>query len=71
MYRYLIRSVIADRNGNFEIRGIAPGAYRLYAWPELEGPAYLNSDFMQPFDERGKRIDIEKGMHLSADVTVF
>jgi len=67
----LYRSVISDVNGNFELRGIAPGSYRLFAWTELEGAAYRNAEFMKEFDDRGKPISIEKAARVSIDVTVF
>lgn len=67
----LYRSVISDVNGNFELRGIAPGAYHLFAWPELEGAAYRNAEFMKEFEGRGKPVVIEKGTRLSMDVTAF
>jgi hypothetical protein len=43
------RSVITDSNGKYEIHGIAPGSYQLYAWSELEGFAYRNAEFMKEF----------------------
>jgi hypothetical protein len=68
---HLYRTGISDVNGNFELRGIAPGSYHLFAWPELEGAAYRNAEFMKEFDERGKAILIEKGARISMDVTAF
>ena len=66
----LFRS-IADPNGRFEIHGIAPGSYKLFAWPELEGAAYRNADFMQEFEQRGKPVKIQKRDRVSTDLTVF
>jgi hypothetical protein len=62
-----IRSVVTDSEGRFEIHGIAPGSYKLFAWPELEGAAYRNAEFMKEFEERGKPVKIEKGPQLTVD----
>lgn len=67
----LYRTVISDPNGKFEIHGIAPGSYKLFAWPELEGAAYRNADFMEEYEERGKPVKIDKAARLSADLTAF
>ncbi|HET9132357.1 MAG TPA: carboxypeptidase regulatory-like domain-containing protein, partial [Terriglobia bacterium] len=34
---HLYRTATSDQNGEFVIQSIAPGAYHLYAWRELEG----------------------------------
>ncbi len=33
--RYLIKNGTTDQNGAFSIKGVAPGAYRAYAWEEM------------------------------------
>jgi hypothetical protein len=65
------RAVISDPNGEFELRGIAPGNYKLFAWTELEGAAYRNAEFMKEYDDKGKPVVIEKGTRISMDVTAF
>lgn len=65
------RSVVTDPGGKFEIHGIAPGTYKLFAWPELEGAAYRNAEFMKEFEERGKPVKLEKGARQTLDLTAF
>jgi hypothetical protein len=65
------RSVVTDSDGQYEIHGIAPGSYKLFAWTELEGAAYLNAEFMKEFEDRGKVVKAEKGAHLETDLTAF
>lgn len=67
----LYRSVVTDPNGRFEIHGIAPGSYKLFAWVELEGAAYRNAEFMKNFEERGTPAKIEKGSRVSIDLTAL
>jgi len=65
----LYRSTISDVSGNFELRGIAPGNYHLFAWPDLEGPSYRNAEFMKKYEDKGKAIRIEKGSNSTTEVT--
>ena len=67
----LYRSAVTDSQGNFELRGIAPGAYHLFAWQELNGAAYHNADFIKEFDERGLAVHIEGETSLTVNITTF
>jgi hypothetical protein len=64
----LYRTTNTDQNGTFATRGIAPGAYHLYAWRELEGAAYRSTDFMKAFLDQGIAVTIETAGHLSLDL---
>jgi hypothetical protein len=66
----LYRSDISTYDGTFELRGIAPGNYRLFAWPDLPGAAYLNADFMKDYEAKGTPIRFETTTHASIDVKV-
>jgi len=63
--RFFYRTTNTDQYGSFEIRGIAPGAYHLFAWRELEGAAYRNSDFMKVFQDQGVAVKVESAGSLS------
>lgn len=67
----MYRSIVSDNKGHFELRGIAPGAYRLFSWSELEGAAYRNAEFMKKFEERGKPVRMEKGGKVFLDVKIL
>lgn len=56
----LYRSIITDVQGRYEIRGVAPGSYHLFAWTELEGSAFRNAEFMKEFDEKGEPVRIDR-----------
>jgi hypothetical protein len=40
------RIVASDDNGAFDLRGIPPGDYQLFAFEDIEDHAWLNSEFM-------------------------
>jgi hypothetical protein len=63
--------VMTDPNGQFEIHGIAPGSYKLFAWTELEGAAFRNAEFMKEFDDRGKPINVDQTTRQTVDLTAF
>jgi hypothetical protein len=67
----LYRNVITDVKGGFEIQGIAPGSYHLFAWPDLPGAAYRNAEFMKKYDDSGIPLTIEKETQITQDVTAF
>jgi hypothetical protein len=64
----LYKSGTTDIDGRFRLIGIAPGSYRLFAWTELPGPAYLNAEFMKRYEDAGKAVRIEKTEPLTVDV---
>ena len=49
-----------DANGNFLIRGIAPGNYRIYAWESLERFRYFDEEFVRQFEGIGRSVRIEE-----------
>jgi hypothetical protein len=65
------RSSTSNADGSFELRGIAPGSYRLFAWSELEGAAYRNAEFIKKFEERGTPIRVDKIGRLAVDVKIL
>src|SRR5688572_16472470 len=67
---HLYRSATSDQNGNFRVAGIAPGAYHVFAWSDLEGEAFRNAEFMTRFEERGSAIAVKGTATAKVDVRV-
>jgi hypothetical protein len=67
----LFAVMTTDQNGEFEMRCVQPGAYRLYAWTELDGAAYRNADFMKNYDARGVAVDVSQGAHITVPIRVI
>jgi hypothetical protein len=53
------RTAVTGDDGQFSIRGIAPGDYKLFAWESLEPNAHFNVDFMRPYESMGMPVHIE------------
>ena len=47
------KTVTTDQAGNFTANGVIPGAYKVYAWSDLEPGAHLDPDFVRPFESKG------------------
>jgi hypothetical protein len=48
------RTASTDATGRFSLVNLSPGAYRVYAWEVVESGAYMDPDFMRPFENRGE-----------------
>ena len=60
-----------DQAGRFTIRGITPGAYKVFAWEALEEFAYFDSDLMQRFEPYGTRIRVSESDELPTEVKLI
>jgi len=60
-----------DQAGRFTIRGITPGAYKVFAWEALEEWAFFDSDLMQRFERYGTPVRISESDELRTDVKLI
>lgn len=47
-----------DQYGHFEIRGVLPGHYKAFAWEKVDPGAYVDPDFLKPFETKSESFDI-------------
>jgi hypothetical protein len=57
----LYKSAVSDTNGNFSMGGVAPGEYKLFAWDSVPDGAWLNSNFLEPYEGRGQTVIVGSG----------
>lgn len=50
-----------DALGHAHLTGIAPGDYRIFAWDDIPADAWQDSDFIRPYESRGKLIHVGEG----------
>jgi hypothetical protein len=48
-------------SGNFTINGVAPGDYKLFAWEYVAANAWMNAEYLAPFENRGQAISVGGG----------
>ncbi len=55
------KTASSDTAGHFNIQGIAPGEYKLFAWEDVESGAYQDPEFLKPFESAGESVTIHEG----------
>ena len=63
-----VRPALADQNGGFQFRGIAPGDYYLAAWEDLDAGFALSPDFLNRFTSEASAITLAEGGQESRDL---
>jgi len=51
--------VVQAQNGNFSIRGVRSGSYKVFAWPPSQSPAYMDPDFIREYENRGESVSVD------------
>ena len=51
----------SDDAGHFEIKGVTPGRYKLYAFEEMDSLAYGDPGFLKPFAGLSEAFDVAEG----------
>jgi protocatechuate 3,4-dioxygenase beta subunit len=67
----LVRTAIADENGNFRLENIAPGNYRLFAWRTAPSGGPECPEFRASFEAKAFPLSIEANSDRSGTVKVF
>jgi hypothetical protein len=65
------RSAATDQFGRFQISGLPPGDYSLYAWEDVETGAWLDPEFLKPFEGKSRPITVRQGSDLTEDLKVI
>lgn len=48
----------SDEDGKFDLPGVPPGDYQLFAWEDVEDRAWLNSEFISSYQDVGTAVTI-------------
>jgi len=60
-----------DEKGHFKFEGLNPGAYRFYAFQDLEQGAWQDTAFLTPFETQSKPLDLKEGATETLTLTVI
>lgn len=69
--RDLFRTTVTDPYGRFTLQGIAPGDYRLFAWEEVEDGAWLDPEFLRPFDNAAATVALRENGRETVQVKLI
>jgi protocatechuate 3,4-dioxygenase beta subunit len=50
-----------DEEGRFEVKGLPPGDYKVFALAGFEKDAWIDPDFFKPYEERGMSVPVGEG----------
>jgi protocatechuate 3,4-dioxygenase beta subunit len=60
-----------DQYGKFTLKSIDPGDYKLYAWDDIESGAYMDPDFVKPFESQGVTMSIHENSRETAQLKLI
>jgi len=61
----------ADEDGSYEVRGITPGLYKLFAFEALDRTAVRNPDFLSRIESLGKAVEVREGEETKLDLDLL
>jgi Carboxypeptidase regulatory-like domain len=64
----LFKDSTTNQNGQFEISGIAPGNYMIFAWDDIERGIWWDREFLSRYEEKGEEITVEANSHQSPSI---
>jgi hypothetical protein len=67
----LYEETTTDQYGQFVLRGITPGEYKLFAWEEMESGVYQDPEFLKPYEERGEAVHVGEGGRQSVQLKLI
>jgi Carboxypeptidase regulatory-like domain len=65
------RFAFTDEKGRFEIKKLAPGDYKMFAWDKVVVGAPQDTEFRKPYEEQGLELRLESNGHKTTDLTVI
>jgi hypothetical protein len=67
----LYKNTTTDQSGNFTIRLVAPGDYKMFAWEEADDNIWTMPEFLRVDEGRGKPIHVGSSASEKLDVSVI
>ena len=65
------RFVPTDDKGHFEIKGVTPGNYKLYAFEEFDPQSIQDPEFLPPFEQAGVSVTLREGENPPQKIRVI
>jgi len=65
------KTTLTDASGHFQLRGLPPGDYKIFAWEEADKEAIMDLDFVRGYEEKGTRLEIRDGEKKTVELNVI
>jgi hypothetical protein len=52
---------MASPTGRFQLQGVAPGKYKIFAWKDALDGSWYDPDFLRVYEDRGLTVDVAPG----------
>jgi hypothetical protein len=59
--RDLYAAFVASSTGRFQLQGIPPGNYKIFAWKDAPEGSWFDPDFLDAYEDRGLPVQIAPG----------
>lgn len=68
---HFYRSITSSADGRYTFRSLPRGDYRVYAFEEIDQSAWLDPEYMKPFEGRGEKVTVREGGAQTLQVTLI
>jgi hypothetical protein len=69
--RYLYKAVTTDQYGHYDLRGMVPGKYLIFAWDGVESGEWEDPEFLEANAARGVALEVSDSDTKSADLQLI
>jgi protocatechuate 3,4-dioxygenase beta subunit len=67
----LYEKAVTDQHGRFNLNGITPGDYRVFAFESLEEGAYFDRSFLKPFEASSESLHLDENGRKTLQMKVI
>lgn len=67
----LYKNATSDQSLQVAFNSVAPGDYKVIAWEDVPRGAYLNTDFLQAYEDRAQPVHMDRASSVSVQLKVI
>jgi hypothetical protein len=67
----MYKSTSTDPDGRFQLQGLPPGEYKVFAWDDIDKNALVDLDFMRSFENLGTLVRVTEGERPALEVSLI
>lgn len=66
-----VKDVVTDQAGHFELKSIAPGGYKLFAWDDIEPGSWFDPDVLRSVEAKGEVVTVKPKDSATANLRLI